>query len=98
MKFLDNYIGPVRRPHRQSLKTLATERIPFVAYEGPYFRDLRDKMPEVEKRSRMRTSEYREWLVKHKLSDNESNRFHYILWLEAKDPLIQMEEITEHDA
>jgi hypothetical protein len=87
MKFLDNYIGPVRRPHRASLKTLANQRIQFFAYEGPYFKDFREKLPEMAKRYGVNMPEYDRWLSEHKLTDNQSNRLHYMRWLDITDPI-----------
>jgi hypothetical protein len=88
MKFLDNYIGPVRRPHRDSLKALANHRIQFVAYEGPYFKDFREKLPELAKRLRVDMREYDRWLSENKLVDNASNRLHYMRWLDIIDPVL----------
>jgi hypothetical protein len=87
MKFLDNYIGPVRRPHRASLKTLADGRRQFVAYEGPYFDDFREKFPEMAKRYGMDILEYDRWLSEHKLTDNLPNRLHYMRRLDETDPI-----------
>jgi|GEM_PF-2207305 hypothetical protein len=87
MKFLDNYIGPVRRAHRESLKALANHRIQFEAYEGPYFKDFREKMPELEERMRMKAADYQAWLLKSKQPHNESSLFRYIKYLDEHDPL-----------
>ena len=87
MKFLDNYNGPVRRPERRSLKVLAGPRIQFAAYEGPYFKDCREKLPELAMRTRMKDHDYRDWLLKSNLTDNDSNRLRFIIWLDETDPL-----------
>lgn len=87
MKFLDNYNGPVRRPQRQSLKVLANHRIQFDAFDAPYFKDFREKMPELEKRMRMKPADYQAWLQKNKQPHNESNLFRFIKYLDETDPL-----------
>jgi hypothetical protein len=87
MKFLDNYVGPVRRTHRESLKVLANHRIQFDAFEGPYFKDFRAKMPELEKRMRMNVADYHAWLLKSKQPHNESSLFRFIKHLDETDPL-----------
>lgn len=84
---MDNYIGPVRRTHRESLKVLANHRIQFDAFEGPYFKDFREKMPELEKRMRMNAADYQAWLVKYKQPHNESSLFRFIKHLDETDPL-----------
>ena len=104
MKFLDNYVGPVRRVMRGSLKALATanQRIQFTAYEGPYFKSWRDQMGELEKSSGTNIQEYAKWLIANKQPENWSSRFHFIIWLAAKDfeaaPTAEPTEFEKFDA
>jgi hypothetical protein len=87
MKGLDNYIGPTRRLERQSLKLLARHGIEFVAYEGPYFRDFREKLTELKERTHFKENEYLDWLAESKRTDNQSNRIHFIIYKDQSDPL-----------
>lgn len=86
MKYMESLVGPVRRPMRKSLKALATanNRILFHFYEGPYFKDWREKMDEIEKRAGMSMKDYERWLAATGQQDSWSNRFHFIIWLETK--------------
>ena len=93
MKFLDNYIGPVRRPQRKSLNVLANGGIEFVAYEGPYFKEFREAFPELAKRFGLEGGQYLGWLEKNGLVDNISNRMHYMMWLDKKG--IQAKEVIK---
>ena len=92
MKHLDNLIGPVRRTMRQSFNALATadKRLLFTFYEGPYFKDWREKMDALQKGGGMK--DYTRWLAATKQLDNWSNRFHFIIWLEAQGAMSAKKE------
>ncbi len=86
MKHLDN-LG--KRPMRRSLQALAElPRVPFVFdfFTRDYCLHTKSIWPELEKATGMDLEKYLAWLEENKLaSDNMSNRFRYVNWLNMND-------------
>ena len=86
MKCLDNRIGPVKRDMRQSMAALDQSlRFSFDLYGKEYFEGYRRRFSEIEKRAGITRETYHGWLRQYCLSDNMSNRYHYLVWLDNKD-------------
>jgi hypothetical protein len=87
MKALDNYIGPVKRPLRESWKCLHdTERFHMDVFGKEWFVGLKAHLPELEKQLGMSMSDYGRWLVKtRRFVDNVSNRFAYMKYIIERD-------------
>jgi hypothetical protein len=86
MKHLDN-LG--KRPMRRSLEALTRlPGVPFVFdfFTREYCLHTKSIWPELEKATGMYPEKYLAWLKENKLaSDNLSNRFRYVNWLNLKD-------------
>jgi len=86
MKHLDN-LG--KRPMRRSLQALAElPGVPFVFdfFTRDYCLHTKSIWPELEKATGMDLEKYLAWLEENKLaSDNMSNRFRYVNWLNMND-------------
>ena len=86
MKHLDN-LG--KRPVRRSLQALTElEDLPFVFdfFTREYCFHTKTIWPQLEEATGMHPEKYLGWLIENKLgSDNWSNRFRYVNWLNLKD-------------
>jgi hypothetical protein len=86
MKYLDNLD---KRPMRRSLRVLA--ELPGAPFKFDFFGreycfDTKAKWPQLENATGMCPENYLAWLKENKLtSDNWSNRFRYVNWLNQKD-------------
>lgn len=86
MKHLDN-LG--KRPMRRSLQALTElQGVPFVFdfFTREYCFHTKTIWPQLEEATGMHPEKYLAWLIENKLgSDNWSNRFRYVNWLNLKD-------------
>lgn len=86
MKHLDN-LG--KRPMRRSLKALSElQGVPFVFdfFTREYCFHTKSIWPQLEEKTGMHPEKYLAWLIENRLgSDNWSNRFRYVNWLNLKD-------------
>jgi hypothetical protein len=86
MKALDNRIGPVKRPTRKSWQRLLdTQRFQIDAFSMDWFKDLKRKMPEAEKKMNMNRDMYLEWLRQRNRQHNVSNLFQFVDWTARHD-------------
>lgn len=79
MKVLDNIIGPVKRPVRQSWQTLSqTGRFLVDVISKEWFEDLRSKLPDARKASGMEEEKYHQWLQANSRQHNMTN---LLVWM-----------------
>jgi len=86
MKEMDNKIGPVKRPMRKSWAALSgTRRFQAIGYSWEWFKDLRRKLPELEKRSGINQQAYVQWLKERNRQHSISNMVHFTNWKAEQD-------------
>jgi hypothetical protein len=86
MKALDNVVGPVKRPIRQSWQALLeTDRFVVDAFSTEWFEDMKRKLPESEQNMGMNRDMYIEWLRQRKRQHNVSNMFQFVDWTARRD-------------
>ena len=84
MKHLDNIVGPVQRPKRGAVRALEeSKRFGFKFYVGEYFKGMKASLQQMENDSAfpVKFAEYREWLKERGLTDNQSNRIRYFVFV-----------------
>jgi hypothetical protein len=80
MKYLDNQLIAANRSIRKSLENLLnTGRFKCYCYERGYFEAIKNRLEYLEKEDNSWSEEYKNWLLKRKLSDNNSNRIRYLI-------------------
>lgn len=85
MKHLDNIVGPVKRPTRQSMQTLRrTNRFGCDFLVEEYWRDFREKYEALLTATAISRDEYHAWLVRQRLTDNFSVRLRYLIEFEKR--------------
>jgi hypothetical protein len=85
MKWLDNEIGPRKRPLRKSMAALAASNgFFFEKMDREYCARWRDQMPNLMAQVGFTEQAYAEWLGSHGLDDNITNRLRYLAWLQNK--------------
>jgi hypothetical protein len=89
MKELDNRIGPIKRNRRKSMQALVdTGHFGFDLLLREFFEDMRKKTLELERQDKeFNRFKYAEWLRNYRLDDNAANRFKFLAFVSAKDPL-----------
>jgi hypothetical protein len=86
MKAMDNVIGPVKREIRKSWQALReTDRFEVDAFSTEWFEDMKQKLPEQERKMGMNRDMYIEWLHQRKRQHNISNMFHFADWTAKRD-------------
>jgi hypothetical protein len=86
MKYLDNVVGPVKRPPRRSFIALREcKRFGFDFFMREYFQDFRSRFDDIGERVGMRRDEYFAWLREKGLNDNMSNRHRWIFDLDYRE-------------
>jgi hypothetical protein len=86
MKHLDNMIGPVKRPPRQSLMTLrASNRFGFDFHMREFFEDFKRKFEAVALELGMSAEQYHAWLIAHGQAHSISSLHRYIIDLDNAD-------------
>ncbi len=97
MKEVDNVVGPVLRGRRKSMAALLeTERFGFRVLDLDYFNELKEALPELERRSGISTATYARWLKQNKLDHNSTNVLKFAEWSEAQ-PTNRWEEIDKEE-
>lgn len=82
MKHMDNQIGLVKRPMRQSMASLIkTGRFDFRWNDEQYWEDFRSRVEDIEKDIGMR--DYHKWLVEQNCLDNPENRTRYLFYVDS---------------
>jgi hypothetical protein len=85
MKYLDNDIGPVKRPERKSFAALrATGNFGADFYHRDYFKDKFERSAELEKLAGFNQRDYENWLREQNIADNVSNRFRFLTFIDLK--------------
>lgn len=87
MKFLDNMIGPKKRPMRKSFQILSASggRLRFDFLMREYFEDMKRKLPEASKRVYgVEERDFHDWLQQNNMQDNLENRIRFGRWLDAR--------------
>ena len=78
MKSLDNKIGPVKRPPRESwLALLETKRFDSNTMDEADFERVRNQMSEFE-REHDGMKQYRDWIARNGLQENPTNVFRFV--------------------
>ncbi len=87
MKDLDNDVGPVKRPRRGSLTTLAgTNRFGANLYTGNFFKGLHSAIQRAENETltgAFKTGNYLKWLESNKLQDTYPHRVRFLAYFDA---------------
>jgi hypothetical protein len=86
MKHLDNQCGPVQRPTRASIRTLAnTNRFRFQYYVRVGLEALKREAEELGNLPGAKMSDYRAWLANHGRTDGISTRLNYLKVIDAME-------------
>jgi hypothetical protein len=86
MKRFDSYLfNDHSLPRRQWSILMESKRFGGDFFCAEHFRDMKSRIPDLEKRTGASYADYREWLVKRKRIDNESNRIEWVIELQVED-------------
>lgn len=91
MKALDNVVGPVKRPRRQSMKVLEeSDRFWTKAYSVDWFNGLKSQYSEVEKLAGFTLEHYWNWLDERKRQHSTSNLILFADWMAKRKAQCKM--------
>jgi hypothetical protein len=81
MKHYDNFaVGLTKRPVRKSMEELgSTGKYTFKSYGRKYFVKYKERFTEMQEKAGFNDDDYRQWLLKSKLTDNITNRNKFLL-------------------
>jgi hypothetical protein len=83
MRGLDNHVGPKKRPTRKSWSVLHdTGRFIIEAYSEDWFRSLKERYAELEKKVGFGEKEYKDWLQKRNRRHNMTNVILFFDWFD----------------
>lgn len=86
MKYLDNDMGPVKRPIRRSLQALMdAKRFRFEYYMKEYCQQMRESTQKLSGRIGLNADTYRGWLRARKLADTFANRIQFLAHFDANN-------------
>jgi hypothetical protein len=86
MKHLDNMVGPRKREERKSFTALRNSgRFDVEFFMREAWQDKRRKFNDIQKHAGFTFDDYEKWLSRKCRTDNVSNRFEFLAWLDARD-------------